>query len=202
MNFPKLSCVSLVMVAAVLGGCRSGPSYRMPKGGVMVSDPCGLQIVATTVKAGGSAFSVVFDLANDSDQGLLVPYQDLEAMWGQQVAKVTADAGPIKKGRQPTPTPNLKMPGSIDQGLFAGTYWVTGSKGEGPRGEAIFVKARSRASGLRVECRVPQQPGEALVVRWPHIYAGDAQGTIQSTVASNVTWTMLPTLPSPEGETK
>ena len=200
MNFPKLSCVSLVLVAAVLGGCRSGPSYRTPKGGVMASDPCGLQIVATSVKAGGGAFSVVFDLANESDQGLLVPYQDLEAMWGQQVAKVTTDARQVKHDHVPTPT--LKMPGSIDQGLFAGTQWVTGSKGEGPRGEAIFVKAKSRATGLRVDCRVQQQPGEALVVRWPHIYSGDAQGTIQSTVASNVTWTMLPTMPGTEAESK
>ncbi|MFO1078235.1 MAG: hypothetical protein U1E73_10995 [Planctomycetota bacterium] len=175
-----------LMTALAAAGCRSN-QYRAPKGGVSVQDPCGLQITATDVRAGKRGFTATFDLVNDSDAGLLVPFTGLEADWGGQTAKVTVDE---RRVRKQFPCAGLKIPGAIDTGLFAETWWVTGQNGEPPRGEAIYIKPHSRVQQFTVTAAVPPQTGGSLTVRWPHVYAGDARGTIEATVANGVTWVM------------
>lgn len=185
-----------LLVFALVGGCRSGPSYKLPAGGVAASDPCGLQVLATKLDINKNNFVVTFDFANDGDNGLLVPVADLEGMWGEQVAKVTVDARALRKNNVVVVP---KLPGTIDQGLFEGTHWVTGSSGGMTSGEAVWIRGKSRISGVKITCVVPQQPGQAVMVRWPRIYAGDAQGTVQATVANGFTWSMAPSMPGESG---
>lgn len=183
----KATFAGLTLMAVLASaGCRSN-QYRAPKEGVSVQDPCGLQITATDVRAGRRGFTATFDLVNESDSGLLVPFTGLEAEWGGETAKVSVDERRIRKLFT---CAGLKMPGAIDSGLFAETWWVTGQNGEPPRGEAIFVKPHSRVQQLTITATVPPQTGGSLMVRWPHVYAGDARGTIAATVANNVTWVM------------
>ncbi|MBL8724862.1 MAG: hypothetical protein JNK49_12500 [Planctomycetes bacterium] len=196
MQCHKCLSLSALLTVALASGCRSGPSYKLPVGGVAATDPCGLQVLATKVDTGRSNFVVVFDLANDGDNGLLVPIADLEGMWGDQVARVTVDARALRKNNTCVVP---KMPGTVDQGMFEGTHWVTGSTGGMAGGEAVWIRGKSRVSGVKVTCAVPQQPGQALMVRWPRIYAGDAQGTVQATVANNFTWSMSPVMPAESG---
>jgi hypothetical protein len=196
MQSHKFLSLSVLLAVALVGGCRSGPSYKLPAGGVAATDPSGLQVLATRVDVSKNHFVVVFDFANDGDNGLLVPVADLEGMWGDQVAKVTVDARALRKNNTCVVP---KMPGTIDQGMFEGTHWVTGSSGGMASGEAVWIRGKSRVSGVKVTCTVPQQPGQALTVRWPRIYAGDAQGTVQATVANNFTWSMSPAMPADAG---
>ncbi len=189
----RIRLVALLLAATITAaGCKA-PGYKVPTGGVSISDSSGLQITATSVKAGKNGFTVTFDFANTTDNGLLVPFTDIQAAWGEQTAKVDVDA---KRLRKECPWASLRLPGSIDYGLFQGTNWVTGASGDGPRGDAVYVKAKSRVQKFVVVCTVPQQPGGELSVRWPHIYSGDAQGTITATVANDVSWTM------PQGEVR
>jgi hypothetical protein len=187
----KSQFVVLLLLATVAAGCRSA-GYRVPAGGVAIEEPCGLQVTATKVSTNKRGFSVTFDFANQSDAGLLVPIADIEAEWGNQVARVTqADPRRLRKQFN-TLCVSMRLPGSIDSGLFDGTQWVTGASGEPPHGEALYIQARSRVQGFVCECAVPPQPGSSLLVRWRHVYSGDAQGTIKDTVATGVTWTMMP----------
>ncbi|MCA8975971.1 MAG: hypothetical protein KDC98_14710 [Planctomycetes bacterium] len=185
----NIKLLALMLVVATGAGCRSVAGYRVPKEGVALVDPSGLQIIATQLKTSRRGFSATFDFVNDSDRGILVPFTELDAQWGGTSATTTVDP---RRVRKMFTCADLSMPGSIDSGLFADTYWVTGSDGEPPRGEAIYVKSKSRAQGFSIQCTVRPQPGTTISVRWPRIYSGDAQGKIDQTVASNVTWILEP----------
>lgn len=190
-TFLQLTLLSLL---AATSGCRSAAGYRLPPGGLTASDDCGLQATATSIRPGRSGFSVVFDLTNNGDTGLLVPLADLEASWGGQLATVAVD---VRSLRRQNVVVVPRLPGSIDQGLFEGAHWVSGSNGEPPRGEAVWVKPRSRVQGVRVTCNVPPQPGQIISVTWPVVYHGDAQGTIQATAVNGFTWSI--SAATPEG---
>ena len=190
----KSRFVALLLLASVAAGCKSS-GYSVPPGGVSIDDPCGLQITATKVSPSKKGFAVTFDFANNSDTGLLIPIADIEAEWGNQLALVQLDQRRLRK-QFGNKCVSMRMPGAIDSGLFAGTHWVTGSSGEPPAGEALYIQPKSRVSGFVCDCAVPPQPGASLLVRWRNVYSGDAQGTIKDTVANAVTWTMVPTEPT------
>jgi len=187
MKLSTLLQLTLLISLAATSGCRSAAGYRLPPGGLTASDACGLQVTATSIRPGRSGFSVVFDLTNSGGTGLLVPLADLEASWGDQLASVAVDVRSLRR-QKIIVVPRL--PGSNDQGLLEGAHRVSGSNGEPPRGEAVWVKPRSRVQGLRVTCTVPPQPGQVISVTWPVIYHGDAQGTIQATAVNGFTWSI------------
>ena len=191
----KSRFVGLLLLASVAAGCKSS-GYNMPPGGVSIDDPCGLQVTAKKVATSKRGFTVTFDFANNSDAGLLVPIADIEAEWGNQLALVTPPDPRSLRKKFGNKCVSMRMPGAIDSGLFAGTHWVTGSSGEPPAGEALYIPPKSRVLDFVCECAVPPQPGASLLVRWRSVYSGDAQGTIKDTAANAVTWTMMPTEPT------
>jgi len=184
----------LTTVAALLvTGCKT-KGYDLPTGGTSVTDSSGaLQITATRVKATKKGFTVTFDLENLSDAGLLVPLSEIEGAWGAEQAAVTIDK---RRLALRAPITGVRLAGSINGGLFDGTYWVTGSPGQSGTGDAVYLKPKSRLQEFEVYCAVPVQAGREILVRWRSVLAGDAQGQASGTVATNVTWSMSPTVES------
>jgi len=190
----KTTLVLLTTVAALLAtGCKT-KGYDLPPGGTSVTDPSGaLQITATRVKATKKGFTVLFDLENLSDAGLLIPLGEIEGAWGDEQAAVTIDKRHLAAR---APIVGVHLAGSIDGGLFEGTYWVTGSPGQSGTGDAVYLKPKSRLQAFEIYCAVPVQAGREILVRWPSVLAGDAQGQASGPVATNVTWSMAPTIES------
>jgi hypothetical protein len=180
--------LACALAALTFPACKVA-GYDLPAGGVSATDESGsLQMTATKLKTSKKGFTAEFAFVNQSDNGLLVPLGDFEASWGDQLGAVAFDTKDLRKNHTVV---MLRGGDAVDSGLFAGTGWVTGGAGEPPRGEALFLRPRSRTERtIELTCTTVPQPGAPIVVRLKNLYAGDEQGAVASTVATGVQWAL------------